>query len=182
MVEQAIELAQTLAKMANDPIFVQKYKDISGCIRETLDSGHKVFICGNGGSHAIALHIASEFTGRFKENKPALPVMALGEATHTSCVTNDYGFDVVFSRQIDAFGDKEDVLIVMSTSGNSKNVIEAINIANSLQMHTFSLIGKDGGVLKGKATDELIVPSDNTAHIQECHLFLLHGITSEVLK
>lgn len=182
MVEQTIALAQILAKMANDPEFNKKYKDISGCLKETLEKGNKIFICGNGGSHAVALHIASEFTGRFKDNKPALPVMALGEATHSTCVTNDYGFEVVFSRQLDAFGSKDDVLIAMTTSGNSKNVIEAVRLANELQMHTFSFLGKDGGSLKGKSTDELIIPSDDTARIQECHLFLLHAITEEILK
>ena len=178
---KAIELAQLLSTITKGE-YDKTYNDICETVFTTLKSGNKVFICGNGGSHAIALHIATEFTGRFIENKPALPVIALGEASHLTCVGNDYGFDFIFSRQLEALGSKNDLLIAMSTSGKSKNVIEALSTAKVKDMKTIALLGKGGGTCRWIGDLHFTVPSENTARIQEIHQFLLHSVTEDVLK
>jgi D-sedoheptulose 7-phosphate isomerase len=142
-----------------------------------LLEGHKVLLCGNGGSAADAQHIAAEFVGRFAFDRPALPALAL--SVNTSCVTaigNDYGFDLVFSRQIEALGRKGDVVIGISTSGNSANVIHAMSTSKRLGLRTIALTGCTGGKLKNEVELCLCAPSNETPRIQECHILMGHII------
>ena len=142
---------------------------------QCLEQGKKVLICGNGGSAADSQHFAAELVVRFKKERKALPCIALttDSSTLTAC-SNDYSFDQLFSRQVEALGQEGDLMIGISTSGNSANVIEAIEKAKENGLKTITLLGKDGGNLKGKSDIELIVPSDNTARIQEVHIMILH--------
>jgi D-sedoheptulose 7-phosphate isomerase len=144
------------------------------CIQR-LGEGNKIMICGNGGSAADAQHIAAELIGRFVGDRRALPAVAL--TTDTSALTaiaNDYGYDAVFSRQVEGLGRAGDVLLSISTSGNSESITEASRAATALGMHTMALTGKGGGVLAPLVDLALVVPSEVTAHIQECHIVIGH--------
>ncbi|WP_456472565.1 D-sedoheptulose 7-phosphate isomerase [Methanocaldococcus sp.] len=152
-------------------------------IVEALKNGNKVLICGNGGSAADAQHFAAEIVGRFKLERKGFPAIAL--TTDTSILTaigNDYGFDKIFERQVEALGKKGDILVSISTSGNSENVIRAVNKAKEIGIFTIGLLGKGGGKLKDIVDLALIVPSNDTARIQECHLTIYHVICEEVEK
>lgn len=141
----------------------------------TLKTGNNILICGNGGSASDAQHFAAEIVGKFKEDRKALPAIAL--TTNTLILTaigNDYGYNVVFSRQIEAIGLHGDTLIGISTSGNSKNVILAAKTAKRLGIRTIGLIGRDGGKLKPLVEEAVIIPHSDTARIQEAHIFILH--------
>jgi D-sedoheptulose 7-phosphate isomerase len=146
-------------------------------IAKRLKMGYKVLICGNGGSAADSQHFAAEIVGRFEKERKGFPAIAL--TTDTSALTaigNDYGFEHIFSRQVEALGQKGDILIGISTSGNSVNVIKAVEKAKELNMFTVGFLGKDGGKLKNIVDKAFIVRSDNIARIQEVHLTLEHAI------
>ncbi|EHP84188.1 D-sedoheptulose 7-phosphate isomerase [Methanotorris formicicus] len=152
-------------------------------IVEALKNGKKILICGNGGSAADAQHFAAEIVGRFKLERKGFPAIAL--TTDTSILTaigNDYGFERIFERQVEALGEYRDILVGISTSGNSENVIRAVNKAKEMGIYTIGLLGKDGGKLKDVVDLALIVPSNDTARIQECHLTIYHVICEEVEK
>ncbi len=140
-----------------------------------LKSGNKVLTAGNGGSAAEALHMAEELIGRFETDRVSLPGISLcADPTTLTCIGNDYGFDAVFSRQVDGLGKPGDILVLFSTSGNSRNIILALESARKIGMKTLCLLGRDGGKLAGKATWEIIVPGTATARIQEAHQVILH--------
>jgi D-sedoheptulose 7-phosphate isomerase len=146
-------------------------------IISSFKSGHKVFFCGNGGSAADSQHIAAEFVGRFQKERKAWPAIAL--TTDTSALTalgNDYTFDIVFSRQLEALGQKGDVLVAISTSGNSKNVLEAVKRAKSMGIVTVGVTGGKGGQLAAQCDITIIAASAKTARIQESHLVIFHSI------
>lgn len=149
-------------------------------LAEIFLEGNKVLICGNGGSNCDALHFAEEFTGRFRKDRKALPALAISDSSHITCVGNDYGFDDIFSRGVEAFGKKGDMFIGISTSGNSKNVIKAVEEAKKLGLVTCVLLGKDGGALKGKCDYEFIIPGKTSDRIQEVHMAILHIIIEGV--
>ncbi len=153
---------------------------ISGLIAETFKNGNKVLICGNGGSSTDAMHFAEEFTGKFRKERKALPVIALTDPSHITCVANDYGFEDIFARGVEAYGKPGDILIGISTSGNSENVIKAFNKAKNIGMKTIALLGKEGGLLKNVCDIELIVPGETTDRIQELHGIVLHIIIESV--
>lgn len=141
----------------------------------TLQSGNKIILFGNGGSAADAQHIAAELTGRYKTERQGLPAIAL--TTDTSALTaigNDYGFDRIFDRQVEALGNEGDLLIGISTSGNSPNVINALAYGNNSGMKTIGLSGKGGGEMKNLCNVNIIIPSDDTARIQEMHILIGH--------
>ena len=146
-------------------------------IRECLITGHKLLVCGNGGSAADAADFSTEFTCRFMHDRRPYPALnlALGGSL-LSAIGNDYGFEEIFARQITAFGERGDVLVAITTSGNSRNIIRAIEEARGIGLTTVALLGRDGGSAKGMADIELIVSGDATARIQEAHKFLLHVI------
>ncbi|ACX71924.1 phosphoheptose isomerase [Methanocaldococcus vulcanius M7] len=161
----------------------EKLKKAIEVIYNALKNGNKILICGNGGSAADSQHFAAEIVGRFKLERKGLPAIAL--TTDTSILTaigNDYGFDKIFERQVEALGKEGDVLVGISTSGNSENVIKAVNKAKEMGIYTIGLLGKGGGKLKDIVDLALIVPSNNTARIQECHLTIYHVICEEVEK
>jgi D-sedoheptulose 7-phosphate isomerase len=134
----------------------------------------KVLICGNGGSGCDAQHFAEEFTGRFRKDRRGLPVIALMDPAHITCAANDFGYYAIFSRSVEAFGRKGDILIGLSTSGNSVNVKGAIVKANEIGMGTVALLGRDGGHTKGLSNYEILVPGVFSDRIQEVHMFVLH--------
>jgi D-sedoheptulose 7-phosphate isomerase len=148
-----------------------------------INEGGKVFSCGNGGSHCDAMHFAEELTGRYRENRKALPAIAISDPSHISCVSNDFGFDFVFSRFIEGLGKKGDVLLGISTSGNSKNVIRAAEMARQLGMKVIILSGKNGGELAEYADLEIRVPHFGYAdRIQEIHIKVIHILIQLIEK
>lgn len=155
-------------------------------VANTLKNGKKVLICGNGGSAADAQHFAAELTGRYKTERTPLPAIAL--STDTSALTaigNDYGFDMVFERQTLALCAKNDLLIGISTSGNSANVVRAINAAKKIGAKTLGLLGRDGGELGRLCEHSIIIPASDTARIQEMHILVIHilcGAVDEAYK
>ena len=154
-------------------------KKIVNCFKQ----GGKVILMGNGGSAGDAQHIAAEFVGRYKKERKSYPALALN--TNTSSLTaigNDYGYDVSFSRQVEGFAQKGDVVIGISTSGNSKNVYKALELAKQKGCYTAAFLGKDGGTIKDIADLPIIVRSNNTPRIQECHIFIGHTLCEIVDK
>ncbi len=155
----------------------EKLETASALAVETLRNGNKILLCGNGGSAADAQHIAAELTGRYKTERRGLPGIAL--TTDTSALTaigNDYGYDRVFDRQVQALANKGDLLIGISTSGNSKNIINALKVAREMGCKTLGLSGRDGGAMNELCDINLVVPSDNTPRIQEMHILFGHTI------
>ena len=153
---------------------------VAEALAEVFSNGNKVLICGNGGSNCDALHFAEEFTGRFRGDRRALPAIAISESSHITCVGNDYGFDYVFSRGVEAYGKSGDMFIGISTSGNSGNVIKAVEAAKKIGMKTCVLLGKDGGKLKGMCDYEFIIPGKTSDRVQEIHMMILHIIIEGV--
>lgn len=146
-------------------------------ITEAFNNGNKVLFCGNGGSAADAQHLAAEFSGRFYKDRPALPSEALHcNTSYLTAVANDYSFEVIYSRMIDGIGQKGDVLVGLSTSGNSANIVKAFESARAKGMTTIGLTGSSGGVMKEESDILLNVPSFDTPRIQECHILLGHII------
>lgn len=144
---------------------------------QSLQQGGKLVFCGNGGSAADSQHLAAELTGRFIKDRRPLAAMALSTDTSAlTCIGNDYSFDEIFARQVTGLGRKGDVLIGISTSGNSRNVIRAVEEAKKLGMVSIGLLGRDGGKLKSLCDHSIIVPSDVTARIQECHILIGHTL------
>lgn len=149
--------------------------DVAKTIIKALQNNKKILICGNGGSAADSQHFAAELTGRYKRERKGLCAIAL--STDTSALTaigNDYGYEYVFSRQVEALAMQGDVVIGISTSGNSQNIINALEVANGLGCITISLSGKDGGIVKNLCDYSLIAPSDDTPRIQEIHILCIH--------
>jgi len=160
----------------------EKILEASRLIRESLAGGGKLLLMGNGGSASDAQHIAAELIGRFKKERRAIPAIAL--TVDTSALTalgNDYGFETIFSRQIQALARKGDVALGFSTSGNSENVIRAFKVANELGVVTIGLLGNEGGRAKDHVRLSIIVPSDDTARIQEVHITIGH-IICEIIE
>jgi len=169
MIDTHIECFQELKALA---LPVEKAGDL---MLGALKTGRRILVCGNGGSAADAQHFAAEIVGRFEKERRAYPAISL--ATDTSILTaiaNDYGYDDVFSRQVQGLGVAGDVLVGISTSGGSGNVIRAIEAAANLGMKTIGLLGRDGGRLKALVDHALVVPGDRTARVQEVHEFILH--------
>ena len=164
-------------KILADDKLLQIVKDCVSVIVTAFEKGNKVLFCGNGGSASDAQHLAAEFSGRFYTDRDALPAEALHcNTSYITAIGNDYGYDVIYSRLIKGIGNKGDVLVGLSTSGNSKNILNAFEIAKEKGMITIAFTGESGGKLK-KLADHLInVPSDDTPRIQESHIMLGHII------
>lgn len=170
---QADELISALTYVKEN--LADKVETLASEIVKAFRNGHKVILMGNGGSAADAQHLAAEFVGRFKKERPSLPALALNTNSSTlTAIGNDYSYDVVFSRQIDGFAQKGDVVIGISTSGNSKNVYLALALAKQKGCFTAAFLGKDGGTIKTICDLPLIVPVKNTPHVQACHIFMGH--------
>ena len=162
---------------------IELLKKIAHAIIHALKAGNKILLCGNGGSASDALHIAAEFIGRFQANRISLPAIALtADVAALTAIGNDYGYDKVFSRQIEGLGKKGDILIAISTSGRSPNILEAIGQAKQQGILTIGFTGKDGGIMKDAVEICFIAKSSKTTHIQEMHITALHGICEVVEK
>lgn len=143
---------------------------------DCLERGGRLLSCGNGGSMCDAMHFAEELTGRFYEARPAIAAQAISDPGHLSCVANDYGYDQVFARGVEAWGRAGDVLLGFSTSGNSPNVLAAADRAHELDMRVCALLGKGGGKMLERADHALVVPSDSADRIQEIHIQVVHTL------
>ena len=152
------------------------------CI-EAIKSGHKIIWCGNGGSAAQSQHLAAELVGRYKINRPAMNSISLTvDTSNLTAIGNDYGYDVVFSRQLEGVGQKNDVLIGLSTSGNSQNVVLAFEQAKKMGIQTIALVGEKGGRMRDTSDFTLCVPATTSAHIQEMHITVGHLICDLIEK
>ena len=140
----------------------------------SLNNGNKIFACGNGGSMCDSIHFVEELTGRYRKDRRPLAAISMGDPGHITCVSNDFGFADIFSRQVEGLGKSGDSLLAISTSGNSENVLKAVHSAKELGIKTIGLTGKDGGKLKEMADHCLIVPSQITDRIQEIHIKCIH--------
>lgn len=173
--KQSLTEAQSvLQNFLNDPEQLAKCERFSQMLVQTVESGGNVFSCGNGGSHCDAMHFAEEFTGRYRKDRKPIGALALGDPSHVTCVSNDYGFEYIFSRQVEGLGRPGDLLLGLSTSGNSMNVIRAFEAAKRIGIRTVALLGKDGGKLKEMADLPIVIPAQTSDRIQEIHIKLIH--------
>ncbi|HEQ1858959.1 D-sedoheptulose 7-phosphate isomerase [Providencia alcalifaciens] len=177
------EAADTLSKFLSDDANLQAIEKAAVLLADSFKAGGKVLSCGNGGSHCDAMHFAEELTGRYRENRPGYPAIAISDVSHISCVSNDFGYEFVFSRFVEAVGQKGDVLLGISTSGNSGNIINAIEAARAKGMKVITLTGKDGGKMAGSADVEIRVPHFGYAdRIQEIHIKVIHILIQLIEK
>ncbi len=173
--ENLIQAKDLLEAVILDEELLLKIEEAADIMVEAIKEDKKIISCGNGGSHCDAMHFAEELSGRFKENRISLPAMAISDPSHISCVGNDFGFDFIFSRFIEGLGKKGDVLLGISTSGNSKNIIHAVEAAQKKGMKVILLTGKDGGNLAQYDTCEVRIPHFGYAdRIQEIHIKIIH--------
>ncbi len=177
------EAASVLDAFLSDGHNISQIEAAAKMIADSFKNDGKVLSCGNGGSHCDAMHFAEELTGRYRENRPGYAGIAISDPSHISCVSNDFGYDFVFSRYIEAVGRRGDVLFGLSTSGNSGNIIKAIEAAQAKGMKTIALTGKDGGKMAGIADIEIRVPHFGYAdRIQEIHIKIIHIIIQLIEK
>jgi D-sedoheptulose 7-phosphate isomerase len=169
------QAAEVLQHFLSNPTNLHRIEEASTQISQSILAGGKVISCGNGGSHCDAMHFAEELTGKYREPRKAIPAICISDPSHMSCVSNDYGYEFVFSRYLEALGNKGDVLLGLSTSGNSANIIRAAQTAKEKGMRVIILSGKDGGKLAPLADIELRVPHFGYAdRIQEVHIKIIH--------
>ncbi|GGG46923.1 D-sedoheptulose 7-phosphate isomerase [Hymenobacter glacieicola] len=169
------EAQSVLERFLQDPASLPAIEQAARLMADSLNQGGKILTCGNGGSLCDAQHFAEELTGRYRQNRRALAAIALTEASHMSCVANDFGYDHVFSRFVEALGRPGDVLLAISTSGNSPNVLLAAQAARAAGMQVVSLTGKDGGLLAAISDVEIRAPHSGYAdRIQEIHIKAIH--------
>lgn len=169
------EAQGVLTKFIDDPNNIAQIQKAAAVLVDALKNGNKVISCGNGGSHCDAMHFAEELSGRYRNDRKALAAICISDAAHITCVGNDYGFDYVFSRFIEGLGNEGDVLFALSTSGNSANVLKAVEAAKAKKMKVIALTGKDGGKLGPMADVEVRVQHQGYAdRIQEVHIKVIH--------
>jgi D-sedoheptulose 7-phosphate isomerase len=178
IIENNLNEAQSLLQQfIGDSKNIDAIEKAGKMLSNSFKAGNKVISCGNGGSMCDAMHFAEELSGRFREDRKALPAISISDPSHISCVGNDYGFDKVFSRFIEAVGTKGDILFAISTSGNSVNVINAINAAKQKEMFVIGLTGKDGGKIASLCDVEIRAPHSKYAdRAQEIHIKVIHSL------
>ena len=176
IIQQSLRESQdVLAQFLADSSKLDAIEKASDCLVEALQQGKKILSCGNGGSHCDAMHFAEELSGRYRENRPALAAMAISDPSHITCVSNDFGYNYIYSRFIEGLGNPGDVLVGISTSGQSANIIEAVKAAKEKGMKVVLLTGKDGGALAGMGAIEIRVDHFGFAdRIQEIHIKVIH--------
>lgn len=169
------EALEVLKEFIGHPDNIEAIEAAAILLRETVNSGHKIISCGNGGSMTDAMHFSEELTGVFREKRPAIPAIAISDPSHLTCVANDYGFEFIFSRFIEAAGQPGDTLVAISTSGNSMNIIKAVEAAREKGMKVIGLTGQTGGLLGGMVDREIRVKGrQHSDRIQEVHIKILH--------
>lgn len=169
------EARGVLSLFLDDVNNIQNIEKAAQVMAESIKNGGKILSAGNGGSHCDAMHFAEELTGRYRDNRPAYAAIAISDPSHLSCVSNDYGYQYVFSRYLEGVGRKGDVFLGISTSGNSENIINAVEVAKKKGINTVVLTGKNGGKLAGLADIEIRVPHFGYAdRIQEIHIKVIH--------
>lgn len=177
----AAQLAEGAAVLKATTAHADTVERIAAHVRDTVLQGNTLFTCGNGGSATDAQHLAEELVARYRYNRRALPAVALtADSSVLTCIGNDFGFERIFSRQIEGLMRPGDAMLCFTTSGNSPNIVAALEATRVCGGSSIALLGKDGGVCRGLADLELIVPSQNTARIQEIHLHVLHFICEVV--
>lgn len=172
-----LEAQQVLANFLADDNNMQALEQAGKIMVDALNNGHKILSCGNGGSLCDAMHFAEELTGRYRDDRKPLAAIAMSDVSHMACVGNDYGYDFVFSRYLEAIGNTGDVLLAISTSGNSKNVLNAIEVAKRKGIKIVGLTGKDGGKMNGLCDVEIRAPRTTYAdRAQEIHIKCIHAL------
>ena len=173
--QRLLESIAVKQKMLEDENFLRSFLNLTETVINCLRGGGKLILCGNGGSASDALHFAGEIVGRFQRDRRALPAIALNaDVASMTSISNDYGFERVFARQVEAFAAEGDLLIGISTSGNSENVLQAVRTAKERRIKTGALLARDGGEIGKVADFPVIVPTSVTARAQECHICLIH--------
>jgi len=180
-------LTKSLADAAALLQWLQQFEAREGIIAATGDTlagclqrGGRILSCGNGGSMCDAMHFAQELSGHFRGKRRALAAQAISDVSHLTCAANDEGFDSVFARGVEAWGKAGDALLALSTSGNSRNVIEAVRAARAIGMTTVGLLGRDGGQLRGLCDVAIVVPGTTSDRIQEVHIKIVHLLIEQI--
>jgi D-sedoheptulose 7-phosphate isomerase len=175
------EASETLTAFVTSESGLPNVARFAEAARRTLEAGGLLMACGNGGSMCDAMHFAEEWTGRFRQDRNALPAVAFSDPSQLTCIANDFGYDEVFARQVQALGKRGDLLVAISTSGNSPNVLRAVEEAKAREIHTVGLLGKGGGKLARLVEIPIIVPRAETSdRIQEVHIKVLHIVIEAV--
>ena len=175
------EAMQTLQRFIEDAEQMNNIDRAAQAMLQAIKADGKILSCGNGGSHCDAMHFAEELTGRYRGNRPGIAAIAISDVSHISCVGNDYGYDQIFSRYVEAVGRKGDVLLAISSSGNSANVIKAIEAAKAKGITVVGLTGKDGGKMAGLVDIEIRAPhSEYADRAQEIHIKVIHSLIDSI--
>ncbi len=175
------EAQEVLAAFISDPASFRKIESAGHILVKAIQNDNQIISCGNGGSMCDAMHFAEELSGRYRNDRPAYPAISISDPAHLSCVANDYGYDFVFSRMIEAIGKSGDVLLAISTSGNSQNILNAIHAAKKKGMLVIGLTGKDGGQMSGLCDVEIRAPKSEYAdRAQEIHIKIIHSLIDYV--
>jgi len=175
------EAMQTLQRFIEDAEQRNHIDRAAQAMLQAIKADGKILSCGNGGSHCDAMHFAEELTGRYRGNRPGIAAIAISDVSHISCVGNDYGYDQIFSRYVEAVGRKGDVLLAISSSGNSANVIKAIEAAKAKGITVVGLTGKDGGKMAGLVDIEIRAPhSEYADRAQEIHIKVIHSLIDSI--
>lgn len=175
------EAASVLQQFISDPINIARIEAAAEIMAHSVKHQGKIISCGNGGSHCDAMHFAEELTGRYRNNRPAIAALCISDVSHISCVANDFGYEQVFSRFIEGLGQAQDCLLEISTTGNSKNVVNAAETAKAKGMKVIALTGKDGGALANIADIEIRAPfSEYADRAQEIHIKVIHSLIDAI--
>ncbi len=175
------EAASVLQQFMGNEQNLLQIAEAATLMSSAIEGGGKIISCGNGGSHCDAMHFAEELSGRYRNNRKALPAIAISDPSHISCVGNDYGFEFVFSRFVEGLGKPGDVLLGISSSGNSKNIINAMQAAKAMGIRTIGLTGKDGGQMAGLCDIEIRAPwSEYADRAQEIHIKVIHALIDQI--
>ena len=175
ILENLNEAQAVLEEFINQPVNIDAIEKAAALMADAIQNGGKIISCGNGGSMTDAMHFAEELSGRFREQRPALPAISISDPSHITCVANDFSFDEIFSRYVEAVGQQGDILLAISTSGNSMNVIKAAEAAMGKGMKVIGLTGKTGGLLAGMVDSEIRVKGKKYSdRIQEIHIKIIH--------
>lgn len=168
---------KALTTFINNPESFGNIEKAGQILVEAISNGNQIISCGNGGSMCDAMHFAEELSGRYRNDRPAYPAISISDPAHITCVANDYGYEFVFSRMVEALGKKGDVLVAISTSGNSENILNAIRAAKNKGMFVIGLTGKDGGKMGPLCDSEIRAPeSDYADRAQEIHIKVIHSL------